>query len=305
MKSNTPSSTALVIGRSIVFTSVDPVLGNLVPSEFRFYTREFLRAALGSFVVSLYEFLGKLSFARFLVRYLERLTVPGMSVHYILRKRQIDEWLNQVAQSGIKLDQVVVIGAGLDTLGIRFASRWQDIRVFEIDHPATQAVKVDAISLQYVKQPKNYILVPSDLSKSSLESTLASSPDFSFDKNTIFLAEGLFMYLPLDVVGNTIDILEELPKGKSSFIFSYMELDQQGKPGFANQGFLVNHWLALKEEIFAWGSSPKALEDFVVARGFEIERHVTGIDLKSTFLSDPKFSNVVSALGENVVWIKS
>lgn len=305
MKSNSPSSTALVICRSIVFTAVDPVLGSLLPSEFRFYTREFLRAALGSFAVSLYEFLGKQSFARFLVRCLERLTVPGMSVHYILRKRQIDEWLNQLAQSGFKLDQVVVIGAGLDTLGIRFASRWQEIKVFEIDHPATQAVKVEAIGLQYVKQPKNYILVPSDLSKASLESTLTKSPDFSFSKSTIFLAEGLFMYLPLEVVGNAIDILRKFPKGKSSFIFSYMELDQLGKPGFANQGFLANHWLALKEEIFAWGSSPKTVEDFVVARGFEIERHVTGNDLKSNFLSEPKFATVVSALGENVLWIKS
>ena len=305
MKSNSPSSTALLIGKSIVFTSKDPLLGCLLPEDFRHYTREILRAALGTFGLSFYEVIGKLLPIRFLVRFVEKLTVPGMSVHYILRKRQIDEWIQQVAHSGSKFDQLVVIGAGLDTLGIRAASKWPNIKVFEIDHPATQVVKRDTMRLKYVEQPENFFLVPSDLSKKSLEATLLEEPGFSYSENTIFLAEGLFMYLSLDAVGKTIDILRKFTKGQCGFIFSYMDLDKFGNPSFVNQGPLVNFWLSLKKEVFAWGSHKKSLEAFVNARGFQIVSHVTGEDIRLKYLSDRKFSNVVTAQGENLIWIHS
>ena len=57
----------------------------------------------------------------------------------MLRKRWIESRVRAKIAAGAS--QVVVLGAGLDTLGVRLASERPDLRVVEIDHPATLAVK--------------------------------------------------------------------------------------------------------------------------------------------------------------------
>jgi methyltransferase (TIGR00027 family) len=58
------------------------------------------------------------------------------------RERYIDDFLKACLSEG--LDQVVILGAGFDTRAYRIAGI-EKTRVFEIDHPATQAVKLQRL----------------------------------------------------------------------------------------------------------------------------------------------------------------
>ena len=302
MKADKPSSTALLIGKSILLSSVNANVKSLLPAEMVRYTREFVRAAYGDLTVRILEFLGTLKITWFVVRFMERLTVPGMIVHYILRKRRLEEWLTEAFERGTK--QVVVIGAGLDTLGIRSASKladkFKDLIVVEIDHPATQSVKRKAIDLAYVKQPKNFELLACDLANMSLKSALSQSKSLKKSVPTMLVAEGLFMYLEKDDVGKNISILSEFPAG-SSFVFSYMLLDEKKRPAFQDQGILTTHWLARKKEHFVWGESPRGIEEFVQRFGLTVLDQFSGSDLSERYLDNLGNNRIITARGENFV----
>jgi methyltransferase (TIGR00027 family) len=64
----------------------------------------------------------------------------GAVAFVMVRERYIDDCL--IAGLAEGLDQVVILGAGFDTRAYRIAGI-EKTRVFEIDHPATQAVKLE------------------------------------------------------------------------------------------------------------------------------------------------------------------
>src|SRR5262245_38222743 len=73
----------------------------------------------------------------------------GNELTFILaRERYIDDFLKAMLHEG--LDQIVILGAGFDTRAYRFPGI-DKVRVFEVDHPDTQATKLQR--LQKVIQP--------------------------------------------------------------------------------------------------------------------------------------------------------
>ena len=58
----------------------------------------------------------------------------------VARTRFIDDKMRESLQRGVS--QVVILGAGYDARAYRFAEDCSGTRVFEVDHPATQQVKI-------------------------------------------------------------------------------------------------------------------------------------------------------------------
>ncbi len=65
---------------------------------------------------------------------------PGVSNSIIARTRFIDDCLKEAINAGIR--QLVILGAGYDTRALRFEALKDGVMVFELDHPATQRVKL-------------------------------------------------------------------------------------------------------------------------------------------------------------------
>ena len=59
---------------------------------------------------------------------------PGVLGFLVTRCRYIDDYLLQCLETG--LEQVIVLGAGLDSRPYRFAQFRANVKVFEVDHPA-------------------------------------------------------------------------------------------------------------------------------------------------------------------------
>jgi methyltransferase (TIGR00027 family) len=305
MKDDKPSATAILIAKSIVFVGADRRYRGVLPPETHELSRAFLRAATSDWQVQMWEVLGHLAPMRWLVGLIERMSVPGMIGHYIVRKRRLEDIALATAKRMEGLEQLVIIGAGLDTLGTRMARVRPELRVFELDHPATSAVKRSAFTNAYAAKPTNLSLVAVDLSKTALKPVLQSTAGFSFAQKTLFIAEGVFMYLTLADVGTTLSILHAFPERQGAFAFTYMlSSEVDGRPAFAGQSHGVDGWLGRKSEPFIWGSRPADLDLFIAKLGLKTIAHSDGQELRTAYLLEPAQRAISTAIGENIVWIE-
>jgi len=89
----------------------------------------------------------------------ERL-VPGASNSIVARVRFFDDIVKFSIDDGI--EQLVILGAGYDTRAYRIEGM-NKIKVFEIDHPATQKIKIEKIKEIFNSLPDHVTYIPLDL----------------------------------------------------------------------------------------------------------------------------------------------
>src|SRR5271163_1910279 len=73
----------------------------------------------------------------------------------VMRSRYTEDCLAESLAHGVR--QYVIMGAGLDTFGCRQPSWATSLRIFEVDHPATQRWKRAKLSDAGIQIPKNVI----------------------------------------------------------------------------------------------------------------------------------------------------
>jgi methyltransferase (TIGR00027 family) len=303
MKDNQVSSTALLIAKGFVVMGGNPDFEKLIPLRATDISYILLKTAIGIKAV-FFKGLGKTQWTRFIVRWVESLSVPGILLHFIIRKRKLEDLVETTQGALGQLEQLVIIGAGADTLGLRLNAKpeYSKLKIFEIDHPATQMVKRRAIDLGEIHPSSSFHLLAADLSRVGLLDTLNKSSEFDFNKVTLFIAEGLMMYLPLEAVASLLDILNYFPQGKSRILFTYMLVDAQGRPSFVNQARSVTTWLKRKNEPFIWGKSPAEMRAFIEALNLKAGPSFSEEDLRKSYLEPLGLMHYQSSAGENITW---
>src|SRR5687768_12733826 len=118
MRANRPSATARLIARCTLLASHESSLRRLVPDDAVAPLERMLAATGGH---AWFDGVVRRAAPRRLLLGLERAILPGIIVHYLARKR----WLEQqvLAAIGDGCRQVVVLGAGFDTLAWRWHRR--------------------------------------------------------------------------------------------------------------------------------------------------------------------------------------
>jgi methyltransferase (TIGR00027 family) len=133
----------------------------------------------------------------------------------VARSRFAEDSLAEAVARGVR--QYVILGAGLDTFACR--NPFPDLRVIEIDHPATQASKRKRLTAAGVTIPPTTVFVPVDLSRESLRDALAPSP-FRPDAPSFWSWLGVVMYLDRPAIRQTLDFIGSQPKG-TGLVFDY------------------------------------------------------------------------------------
>src|SRR5690606_8942097 len=106
--------TAVLIARSLVLADATPVLRPLLVGDSGRLTRQLLDYAGPA---RRFDFFRRHRWSRRLLFAIERLSLPGIFLHYLVRKRRIASLTAEAIQGGCR--QLVVLGAGLDTLAWR------------------------------------------------------------------------------------------------------------------------------------------------------------------------------------------
>jgi methyltransferase (TIGR00027 family) len=135
------------------------------------------------------------------------------------RKRFIDDKLDEALQ---EIDAVVILGAGMDTRGVRLARR-SDLPVFEVDLPVNIARKKAAVQHAIGAIPTSVHLVPLDFERDDLFGTLTEH-GYGSDARTFFVWESVTQYLTEDAVRTTLTALQAAPAG-SRLVFTYVRAD--------------------------------------------------------------------------------
>lgn len=133
----------------------------------------------------------------------------------VARGRYAEDQLAAAVRRGVA--QYVVLGAGLDTFAYR--NRFPQVRVFEVDHPATQAWKRKRLIVGNIGIPDQVTFVPVDFEKESLETKLVEA---GFDRAApgFFSWLGVTQYLTREAAFGTLRFIASLVGG-SGVVFDY------------------------------------------------------------------------------------
>lgn len=254
------SSTARLIARSTLLAARDHVRHRLVPAGAVAPLAAML-AADGDdlwFKLALHHPGGCA-----LLRGVERAVLPGIITHYLARKR----WLEHAATTALNngCSQVVVLGAGFDSLAWRLHRTRPAVQFFELDHPATQAPKRKALRVE-----ANFNFLASDLAVESPAAILRACPAFSAKRPTLFLAEGLMMYFPKKRVAALLRELATVIRPSAQVLFSFMAAAPDGSITFHGEHAAVGWWLRRQREPFQWGIARADLPAFLETCGLRL-----------------------------------
>src|SRR5436190_1902021 len=148
-----------------------------------------------------------------------RAHVSGPRLRWFIaaRSRIAEEALTKAVNAGAT--QLVVLGAGLDTLAYRtpFSNR---LRIFEVDFPATQARKRDMLAAAAIAVPGTLSYVPVDFERETLADALDAA-GFVAAKRSFFSWLGVVPYLTEAAIFSTLSYIAGL-EGGAAVVFDYV-----------------------------------------------------------------------------------
>jgi len=132
----------------------------------------------------------------------------GLRAFLVARSRYAEDLLAAAVAHGVT--QYVLLGAGLDTFAHR--NPHPHLRVFEVDHPATQAWKRELLLKNNLPAPKNLTYAPIDFEHHTLGEQLRSA-GFDATAPAFFAWLGVVPYLTLPAFRATVAWIASLPRG--------------------------------------------------------------------------------------------
>ncbi len=225
----------------------------------------------------------------------ERYFLPGIFLHFFARKRLLDEIAQEALKAGCR--QIVILGAGLDTLAWRLQAANPDILCIELDHPATQGAKT---ALRDASPKETPVLAPADLMHASPSSILSVIPGYDATQSTLFIAEGLLMYLPPARVSEIFRDLAAFAVPGSRFAFTWMEAHPNKPLAFHQSGRAIDWWLRWRREPFQWELPRAEVATFVETHGWHLSALSSPDELRRRFLLPHGLEKEPLAEGESV-----
>jgi len=190
-----------------------------------------------------------------------------MRIFIAVRTRFAEDALATAVSNGVR--QLVVLGAGLDTFAYRspFGDR---LRVFEVDHPATQAWKRELLADVSIPIPSWLTFAPVDFESERLEERLAAA-GFDSAQPTFFTWLGVVPYLTEEAVWSTLRFICSLPGG-SHVVFDYGDPPTTLPPDVrAFHEALASRVAEAGERLLTWFEPPRLREGLLETGFSEVE----------------------------------
>jgi methyltransferase (TIGR00027 family) len=187
-----------------------------------------------------------------------------------LRTRFIDDALRAFAARGGT--QVVLLGAGYDSRAVRLRTELPTLRYYEVDHPATAAVKrtllpeladanVRFVTWDFQQQPM--AALPEALRAQGHDRTQA----------TLTIWEGVTMYLDVQAIEATVATVAAYSTPGSPLVFTYFDRARSiDRP--TRRARAVSWLVASVGEPFRFGWAPTELPEWLQAHGFGLQQDV-------------------------------
>jgi methyltransferase (TIGR00027 family) len=203
-------------------------------------------------------------------------TFPAAKDMVKVRTKYFDDVLSEQISQGCQ--QIVILGAGLDTRAVRHAA--EGVTYFEIDCEDTLQLKQECLSANQVSANVTYI--PGDYVKDNLIELL-SHHNFNFGLPTYFLWEGNITYLNKKEIISILDTLRDRVK-RFTVSFDYLS-DRviHRTTGYPD----INDYINELEKLGApWHAGFKNMENFLRSLGFDPIENLSTAELYQQYYPD-------------------
>ncbi|MFA5558570.1 MAG: SAM-dependent methyltransferase [Methanofastidiosum sp.] len=221
---------------------------------------------------------------------MNRLAPKGMYEYVIARTKYIDEVFRNAMNDNF--DQILIFGAGFDSRGIRFTADKSKIKIFELDAPPTQRAKIKQYKNRKIEIPNNLIFIPIDFEKETLVQKL-SDAGFKKGKRSLFILEGLLMYLQENSVDETFKIIGEYAGKGSIIVFDYVHLSvlKNSKEFYGQKEILK--MVSDANEMWTFGLEEYKINDFLNRYDFKLKENNDSKKLENKYFKD--FSGAIAS----------
>lgn len=280
MKEQTASSTAETMTMHRAFEAFFPKDAQVIqdPHAAHFISEK-TRKTLNSFL------------GRCLIRFVMNRVYPGVNGAVVSRVRFIDE----IVAAGLKEDlkQVVILGAGYDTRAFRLGL--EKIRVFELDHPATQERKKQKVKELFKALPNHVTYIPVDLEADGL-APLLNNTAYDPIKRTLFIMEGLLMYLPKETVTGLLTAARDNSAKGSGVTFDYLPTTLVDGTIKVKEGKNMHKHVLKTGEPFHFGLNPDRVEPFLGELGWTVTENIHAPDCRNRYFNGSGTNRKISTV---------
>ncbi|AKB42448.1 class I SAM-dependent methyltransferase [Methanosarcina vacuolata] len=212
--------------------------------------------------------------------YFERI-LPGFTNSVRARVRYFDDFIKKSIDEGM-LEQLVILGAGYDTRAYRIEGIKEKIKVFEVDHPNTQKAKIEKIKEIFGFMPDYVVYVPVNFETEEFGERLLAQ---GYNKllKTLFIMEGLVMYIPPKAVDKTLAFIVKNSGKGSTILLDYFPESVIDGSCMLDVGKNMREYAAKRGEPFKFGIKEGTVKTFLSERGFSQITNVTADGYKKMY----------------------
>jgi len=240
------------------------------------------------------------SHMKFLVRYktvrafFRKIFAPEGTYEYVIaRTKYIDVIFNDAIRIGC--EQVVIFGAGFDTRSIRLNNN-DKIKIFELDSDVTQKAKLNQLEKRGIKIRENVFYVPVDFNRESAEEKLLQH-GFELNKRSLFILEGLTMYLKEDAVAEIFNLIRRLPASGSLIVFDHLYASViRGEKQYSGEEKMLKR-VRDAGEPWLFGIEEGRTADYLNKFGFDLVEEYNAKKLQAKYFTEPS-GKVLSKINE-------
>jgi methyltransferase (TIGR00027 family) len=203
---------------------------------------------------------------------------PGALEFLTIRARLGDEIATEMAANG--LEQIVLLGAGFDTMSLRIEDALRDVTIFEVDHPATQVVKREVMG--HIGASENLRFVAVDFERDDFVEKLRRD-GFASDRHSLVVWMGVTYYLTAQAMTRALCQIHTLGGAGMRFVFDYM-LKEVVDGASQNRDALNKARIAAKlGEPWLFGLDPATVGDYLAAFNFKLLKDYDAEELHSRY----------------------
>jgi methyltransferase (TIGR00027 family) len=206
---------------------------------------------------------------------------PGARTSAVARTRLVDDLLRHALKNGAR--QVLILGAGFDARAYRITEN-ATARVFEVDHPLTQAAKIRLIS-RAAAQRAAVTHVPVDFSQKSLDAELRGS-DFEVNASSFVLWEGVTNYLPEAAVDETLRAIAASVSSGSELFLTYVHRGLLDGSVRFDGGAEILERVREVGEPWTCGFDPREMPAYLAARSFTLIEDLSADEYRARYFGD-------------------
>ena len=227
-----------------------------------------------------------------------RISPEGIYPYVIARTKYIDSIFQNAIKNGV--EQVVIFGAGFDSRAIRLTDQNTNIKVYEIDTYFTLDAKTKQFRKRGIVKPENNIYIPIDFDKEEIILKLDDS-SFNISKKTLFILEGLIMYLSEKAIDETFKLINNysLPGSLLVFDYIYASVLRQELKYFGEKS--IYERVKKDGESWTFGIEEGEIENFLNQFNFNLIEHLDSNTIENKYFKNESGKIITKVNGTHCI----